>query len=127
MTVTGKILLLRVCGLVFYIVPPCIATINYFPLFAGEPKKQLSIVGVILLLIACIPLWKFIKKCLKSPSALKVWVALFVIFLLCEHISHEVVCISLVGVLSAIVGDALFLWAKSVGKKNGYKEAEEKA
>ena len=114
MTAQGKAFVLRCIGMVFFIIPPVIATANYFPLISGQPRKQLSFAAVILILIACIPLWRFIKALLRSPSALKIWVILFVIFLACEAIAREVKCIALVGVIGSIIGDAFFLWAKKV-------------
>ena len=114
MTAQGKAFLLRCIGMVFFIVPPVVATANYFPLLSGQPKKQLSLAAVILILIACIPLWRFIKQLLKSPSALKIWVVLFVLFLACEAIAGEVKCIAFVGVIGSLIGDGFFLWAKKV-------------
>lgn len=117
MTDTGKVFLLRTIGLIFFILPPVVATLNYFPLISGEPKKQLSFAGVFLILIACIPLWKFVKRLLKSPSALKIWIVLFLLFFVGEAISHEIKCIALVGIVGSLIGDGFFLWAKHVTKK----------
>ena len=114
MTAQGKAFLLRCIGMVFFIVPPVVATANYFPLLSGQPRKQLSFAAVALILIAFIPLWRFIKQMLKSPSALKIWVALFLIFLVCESIASEVKCIAIVGVIGSLIGDAFFIWAKKV-------------
>lgn len=124
MTAQGKALLLRIIGLIFFIVPPIVATCNYFPLISGEPKKQISFAGVFLIVIACIPLWKFIKRILRSPSALKVWIILFLLFLVGEAISREIKCIALVGIIGSLIGDLFFLWAKKVLAKNKIETGE---
>lgn len=124
MTANGKIFLLRAIGLIFFIAPPLVATLNYFPLISGQPRKQISFAGVFLIVIACIPLWKFIKRLLKSPSALKTWIVLFLLFLVGEAISHEIKCIALVGIIGSLIGDGFFLWAKHIARKNKLETGE---
>ena len=99
-------------GLLFCVVPPLIATLEYFPLWKIQPDKGLSAFGVIMVLICMLPLWKYIKRALRSPSAWQVWLVILVFCLLMRTIIDEMIVIGYVAVPSSLIGAAFFAWSK---------------
>ena len=117
--------ILRALGFLFCIVPPVISTLEYFPLFKAQPGKGVSVVSALLLLVAAIPLWKYIKRALRSPSAWMIWLALYLFSMAFAPIVYQMRVISLVSLCTSIVGASLFKVAsKYLPKDKKPTEAE---
>lgn len=110
--------ILKAIAWVLCIAPPTIATLEYFPLFKEQPEKGVSVVAAVLLFIAAIPLWKYIKRALRSPSAWMVWLAIFLFSHYFSPIIHQTEAISFISLCTSFVAAALFRWAyKYIPKK----------
>ena len=106
----GKIL--EAIGWVLCIVPPTIATLEYFPLFKDQPEKGVSAVTVVILFIAAIPFWKYIKRALRSPSAWMVWLVIFLFSRYFSPIIHQMEAVSFISLATSIVGALFFKFAR---------------
>ncbi len=108
-----KSIILFIFGLAVSIIPASAATLSYFPLWKERGNGALlSGFTLLLLLISSVPLWKFLKRILKSPSAWMLWLLIFIIFYFLSKISNEVTIISFVGFISNICGCLLFKLSK---------------
>ncbi len=103
-------------GYFFSIVPALAATVSFFPIYAAEGagEKSLSLFSVLLVVIACIPLLRLLRRAFRSPAAWQVYLLLFLLFYITGRIAREMMCISLVGCVGAGIG-ALFLWLAGRG------------
>ena len=103
-------------GLLISIIPPIIAAISYFPIWKERGTSTIfSGFMLLLILVSIIPLFKFIKKILESPSIQFAWLAIFIIFALLRNIADEMTIISFVGFISNFIGAILFKIGKRVG------------
>lgn len=120
-----KGIILFAVGLLFCILPPVLVTLEYFPLFKAQPDKGVSVMAVLFLVIAVIPLWKYVKKALQSPSAWMVWLCIYVFSLAFSPIIQQMKVISLVSLATSLVGALFFKFArKYLPKKKPPTEAE---
>ena len=71
------ILCLRIAGYGLCILPALFSSLEHFPLWFSEKETALSILGLLLLALVALPLWKTVKQALKSPSAWVVWFLLW--------------------------------------------------
>ena len=108
-----KRILLRILGYALCVVPPALAILERFPLWAREGGAPLiSGFSLLLLLVAAIPLRRGLKAALRrfleSPSAFTVW---GVIWLGCElfgRIAVALADIALLATLSSLLGAFFF-------------------
>ena len=108
--------LLNLVGLVLSVVPPLVATLSYFPLFVEKGADSvLSGIALILLIISAVPLFKFLRRALDSPSARTVWLIAFALFFTLGKIADEITVISFVGALSNLIAGVFFALAKRRG------------
>ena len=113
-----KGLLLKLLGLIFSTVPPIIAVISYFPIWKTKGAGEvLSGLALILILVSAIPIFRAIKRLLRSPSAPLIWLFIFIAFSLLSRIAEEVTVISFVGFISNLLG-SLFFYLSRKGKEN---------
>lgn len=103
-----KAIILHIIGLLVCVVPPALATAEYFPIISAEPRKQISAFGVVLIAICCVPFWRSIKAFLRSPSAWKVWLVILIIFCAARSIADELIIISMIGLPAGLIGGAIF-------------------
>ena len=104
---------LLVVGYALCVVPPALAILERFPLWAREGGAPLiSGLSLLLLLVAAIPLRRGLKRALRrfleSPSAFSVW---GVIWLACEifgQIAASIADIALLATLSSLLGALFF-------------------
>lgn len=118
----SKRLVLRLLGYLFSVVPPALAILERFPLWAEEGELLLSGIGLLLLLIAAIPLRRGIRAALRSflasPSAPCVWGVLWLFTAWFGRIAVAIADIALIGTLSSLVGMLFFYLGKREVKKN---------
>lgn len=115
---TKRVLLVGL-GYLFCLVPPTLAILERFPLFAREGSRPvLSGLAFLLLLVAAIPLKRGIMslfcKFLRSPSAFTVWGMLWIFFEVFGRIADAVADVALIATLSSLIGAVFFRLAKGV-------------
>ena len=95
-------------GLVLSILAPFIATLTQFPVWTqNADPKQVSAMFIVMAVICAVPLMNHFKQALKSPSAIAVWVFLFLVTWGLSQIIKQVMIISLVGMIANIIGAVL--------------------
>ncbi len=110
---SGSALILRAVAITVSIVPALIAVLSYFPAFVTRGSGTvISGISALLIILAAVPLYKAIRKVLKSPSAWMMWLIIFLVFFLVSDIAAEIEVISFVGLVSNILGAVLFKVAK---------------
>lgn len=114
-----KRLLLKFAGLLFCIIPPALATLFYFPVWIARGGEFiLSGLALILLILACLPLWRSLSEKLRSPALYTLWLIAFIVFASLSKIADEVTVISFVGFIGNLIGALLFRLAKMGEKGN---------
>ena len=119
----SKRFVLRLFGYLFCILPPTLAILEHFPLWAEEGRgPMLSGIAFLLLLIAAIPLRRgllsLFRRFLASPSAFGVWGVLWLLSAWLGSIVTAVADIALVGTVSSLLG-ALFFRLAGEGERHG--------
>lgn len=103
-----KGLIMYYTGLVLSILAPFIATLTQFPMWTQNvDPKQVSAMFIVMAVICAVPLMNHFKQALKSPSAIAVWVFLFLVTWGLSQIIKQVMIISLVGMIANIIGAVL--------------------
>ena len=114
-----KRLLLNLAGLIFSIIPPALATLFYFPVWIARGGEFVfSGLTLILLILACLPLWRSFSKKLHSPALYTLWLIVFIVFSTLSKIADEMTVISFVGFIGNIFGAVLFRLARKEEDKN---------
>ena len=109
-----------ILGATFSTLPPIIAVLSYFPAWRAEGGEYLlSGFTTLLLLISMIPIYKLVRKMLKSPSAWLMWLVAFVAFYLASNIAAEMVVITFIGFISNVTGAIFFRLAKRRDSEDG--------
>ena len=112
----GFRLVLNCLGLALCIIPPALAIFLYFPVWVAKGGEYiLSGVAVLLMIVAFVPLFKLVKRLLRSPSGYAIWLAIFLLFFFVSRIAEEMIVISFVGFISNIAGAVLFRIARGGG------------
>lgn len=111
---TPRRIILFILGLMLCTVPVTVTILLYFPLWINEGSGAV-ISGFTLLLLpaALLPMWRSIKRLLRSPSAYTMWLIAFVIFFMLSKIANEMTVICFVGFVGNLIGAMLF---KAAGK-----------
>ena len=104
-------ILLRLLGMLLCTVPAAVCIILYFPLWKSREGAAVSGFTVLLLLLAALPLYRGIKKILRSPSAYQLWLFSFILFFLTSRIADEMTVISFVGFVGNALGAICFRFA----------------
>lgn len=117
-----KSLVYNILGYVLCIVPATICTLTQFPLWMQDRNSCLSLLSLGVLGLCVLPLWRMIKEGLKSPSAWKLWLILFLTFTVVEHIIIGLRIIALVAFPTSALGAVLFRLAK---REKDKKQEEE--
>lgn len=104
--------LLKDTALLIDVGAPLAATMNYFPIWVNRSAES-TVSGLFLFfaILCAIPLLKYFKRFIKSPSAPVMWGLLFATFLALRSILNEMVVISFVGFVANIIGLVLFKYA----------------
>ena len=91
------------------VVPPLIATLSQFPIWINTSAHcTLSGLTILLLFLCIVPLIKAAKLYLKSPSIPLAWGIVAVIAFVARSIIEQVCFISVIGVVSSVIGWYLF-------------------
>ena len=114
-----KAALLHLFGMLFCILPPAVSILCYFPIWIAEGGEGI-IPGftVLLLSIAALPLYRFMRQALESAASWSLWLIAFLLFLLLSRIADEMTVISFAGFLGNAVGALLMKLSER------YKEKE---
>ena len=111
--------ILYMLGIVVSTLPAAICTISYFPLWRERGDTALlSGFAVLLLLICFVPLYKSIRRLLRSPAAYTMWFIAFILFFTISKIANEMTVICFVGFLSNLVGALIFRYSGARAVKN---------
>ena len=106
-------LILHIVGFSLCILPPLLATLNYFPLWIERGGECVLAGGTVLLaVLSILPLWKYVRRVFRSPASYTVWLVLFVIFFALSKVSEEMTVISFMGFIGNILGAVCFRIAK---------------
>ncbi len=112
--------LLYLAGLAMCIIPPVAATLLYFPAWTARGGEyMLSGIGVLLVLLSAVPMYKSISRCLRSAASYTLWLILFLIFFLLSRIADELTVISFFGTIGNIVGAVFFKISKKLSTDMG--------
>lgn len=113
-----KQLLFNALGIIVSVIPVTVAIFSYFPLWmARKDASVLSGISLLLICLAIVPLFKYLKQLWHSPSAPIMWFISFVIFLMLSKIADEMTVISFVGFTTNLIGMLFFKIAKKYGKE----------
>ena len=111
-----KSVLLGTLGIIVSVLPTMIAVLSYFPAWVAEGGESvLSGLTALLLILSALPLYRTLKRLLRSPSAWVMWLICFLAFLLLSRIADEMTLISFVGLVSNLIAALIF---RAAGAKN---------
>ena len=101
--------LLTLLALAVSTLPVLICAALYFPVWSNRSAgATLSGLGLIIALLAAVPLYRFIRRHISSISAPMLWFILFAIFFALERIAQEMTVIAFVGFVSNLLGAVIF-------------------
>ncbi|MBQ9735764.1 MAG: hypothetical protein IJV96_03155 [Clostridia bacterium] len=100
--------LFRALGLLLCILPPAVATVEHFPLWLGRGESALSLLALLLLTLAAIPLFRILRERLKTPSAWLVWFLLWLFLTVSAPILSSVRVIALISFPTSLAGALCF-------------------
>ncbi len=104
-----KFYTLRTAAMAFAVLPPFFAVISYFPVWRTKGDGSLlSGAALILLILSAVPLFKFLKRLIKSPTALGIWFSVFVLFFMLEKIAEQMCVIAFVGFSGNLISSLLW-------------------
>ena len=94
---------------------PLIATLTQFPIWV-ERSAEATVSGLFLVfaILSAVPLFRYFKQFLRSPSAPVMWGLILCFLLALRAIVDEMIIISAVGLVSNVIGWALDRFAKRI-------------
>ena len=110
-------ILLRILGLTLSVLPPAIATLEFFPLWLSEGSTTLSALSLVLLLLAAIPIFRLLKKHLHSPAPWMLWLILWLALQAFLPIASCIETIALVAFPTSLLGAVCFRLAERREKR----------
>lgn len=100
---------LYLMGMLCCVVPPLLATLSYFPLWAARGSEHMiSGISLLLLLLCLCPMYKSVGVMLRSAASYMLWLVLFVLFFLLSRIADELTVISFFGFIGNLTGALFF-------------------
>lgn len=113
-----KRLLFNALGIMISVIPVTVSIFSYFPLWiARKDASVLSGISLLLICLAIVPLFKYLKQFLHSPSTPIMWFISFIIFLMLSKIADEMTVISFIGFTTNLIGMLFFKIARKYGKE----------
>lgn len=101
--------LLNLLGMLFCTVPVLLSIILYFPLWINSDSGRfISGFCVLLLSLAALPAYRYIKAHLSTIPAYTLWLIILLICFLAGRIINELTVISFVGFLGNLIGAFIF-------------------
>ena len=101
--------LLNILGVVFCTVPVLLSIILYFPLWiSSDSGRFISGFCVLLLSLAALPAYRFVKSRLSDIPAYTLWLIIFFICFFASRIINELTVISFVGFSGNLIGALIF-------------------
>ncbi len=108
---------LTLLGYAFSILPAALSTLEFFPLWASDREKSISLFALVLLALAFLPLYRLLRHRLRTPSAWMLWLVFFLFLSLFHAVIDELRCIALIALVGSLVGALLFWAARRVGRR----------
>ena len=101
--------LLKVSSMAINVLPPIIACLTCFPIWAEQGSAK-TVSGVCLLVLAlCIlPFIRQIKEYFKSPSVIVIWLVIAIAMTLMRNIINEMMLVSYVALVSNCIGALVY-------------------
>ena len=113
-----KRLLFNALGIMISVIPVTVSIFSYFPLWiTRKDASVLSGISLLLICLAIVPLFKYLKQFLHSPSTPIMWFISFIIFLILSKIADEMTVISFIGFTTNLIGMLFFKIARKYGKE----------
>ena len=121
----SKATALSVCGYALCILPPAAAVLEHFPVWlAADERSAFSAIGMCLLALCCLPFLRALKAWLRTPSAWRMWLCLFLVLWLGRPLAEGLLAVSFFGVLGSIAGAVLLKMGRAEAER---AKAEETA
>lgn len=109
----AKRLLWNALGLFCSVIPVAVSIFSYFPIWvAREDASVLSGLSLMLIAMALVPFFRYVRAALASASAPLMWFIIFAVFLLLSKIADEMTVIAFVGFVSNLLGAVFFRIAR---------------
>lgn len=99
---------LRLLGILLSVVPPAIGTLEYFPLWLGNGNTAISAIALLLLLLSAIPLFRILKRHLRTPAPWMLWLCLWLALRAFLPIATAIETIALVSFPTSFLGAVCF-------------------
>ena len=115
-------MLFRILGVTLSVLPPAIATLEYFPLWLADGKKAISALSLLLLLLAAYPLFRILKHRLRSPSLWMLWLVLWGLLEAFLPILSAIKTIALISFPTGLLGALFFRLSKRSEEKTPTQE-----
>lgn len=113
-----KRLLFNALGIAVSVLPVTVSIFSYFPIWIKRGNASvLSGISLLLICLAIVPIFKYLKEVIRSPSAPVMWLFSFIIFLLLSRIADEMTVISFIGFITNLVGAFFFKLARRYGRE----------
>lgn len=110
-------LTLRLFGFAFCIIPPVLAILDQYPILT--PSARMSGMALLLIALSAVPLYKYGKELLKSPSAWFLWLCVLLFCLAANSVIDELIVVAAIAFPSSVIGAVCFYLSKKLGQKGG--------
>lgn len=113
-------ILLWLVGMMLSVGAPLMATLSFFPVWVAQGGEfVVSGFAVLIGIICALPLYRWIKSGLASPSGVTVWLVLFLLFFALSRVADEITVIAFVGFIGNILGGIAFKIGKKLKEEKG--------
>ena len=106
-------LTLRLIGLILSVVPPAVATLEYFPLWLAGGRTAISAIALLLLLLSAIPIFRILKRHLRTPAPWMLWLSLWIFLRAFLPIATAIETIAFISFPTSLLGAVCFRLAKN--------------
>lgn len=118
MTNRTKGRILKVCAVAIDVGVPLGVTLMQFPVWVDKSAEAtLSGLFVVFAFLSLLPLWKYVRKYLSSPSIWLTWVMLWLLTVALRRIIDEMIIVMAAGAIANIVGWCIFKMGQVIEKK----------
>lgn len=112
--------ILHLIGILTCVLPAVICTLCYFPLWRAAGAEYILAGGTALLIaLAALPFYKYIRDALRSAASYVLWLIIFVFCFLLSKVIDQLTVISLVGFVSNLLGALLLKLGDRCENMNG--------